>query len=277
MAQPAGVVTPEAVVLDFRTATVASRLLAVSIDLAAQLGTIALLNAGLVTIVGDDGLGWVGIVILLFVYFLALFGYPVAMETLWRGRTLGKAAMGLRVVTVEGGPVRFRHAAIRSALMLVDYFLPPIGVTGVLSILISKRDQRLGDLAAGTLVIRERMAALPPTAVTFPPPPGFEAYASSLDASGLSEEQYRVLRSFLLRRHAMTSEARGRLAGRIANGVSRTLRHSPPPMVGAELFLACVAAAYQRRSAADGSRPVATPAPPPPRPDPSPGDFAAPA
>lgn len=272
MAQPAGVVTPEAVVLDFRTATVASRLLAVSIDLAAQLGAIAALNAALLTFIGDDGLGWVGIVILLFVYFLVLFGYPVAMETLWRGRTLGKAALGLRVVTVEGGPVRFRHAAVRSALMLVDYFLPPLGVTGVLSILISRRDQRLGDLAAGTLVIRDRLAALPPTAVTFPPPPGYEAYATSLDASGLSEEQYRVVRSFLLRRHAMTAEARGRLAGRIANGVSRALRHQPPPMVGAELFLACVAAAYQSRSAG-----VADAAPPPsPFQPPNPGDFAAP-
>ena len=248
MAQPAGVVTPEAVVLDFRTATVASRLLAAAIDLAAQVGAIVALNAMVVAFVSDGGIGWVGVVVLVFLYFVILFGYPVTFETLWRGRTLGKAAMGLRVVTVEGGPVRFRHAAIRSALMLVDYYLPPFGVTAVLSVLISRRDQRLGDLAAGTFVIRDRIASLPPTAVTFPPPPGYEAYTSSLDAAALTEEQYRVVRAFLLRRHAMVAEARARLAATVANGVSRTLRHAPPPMVGAELFLACVAAAYQRRS-----------------------------
>jgi uncharacterized RDD family membrane protein YckC len=272
MAWQAGVVTPEAVVLDFRTATVPSRVLAVSIDLAAQLGTIAALNAALVAMVGDGGIGWVGIVVLLFVYFLVLFGYPVAMETLWRGRTLGKAAMGLRVVTVEGGPVRFRHAAVRAALILVDYFLPPIGVTGVLSILLSRRDQRLGDLAAGTLVIRDRLASIPPTAVTFPPPTGFEAYTASLDTAGLGEQQYRLVRSFLLRRHAMTPEARDRLAASIGHGVSQVLRHDPPPMVSAELFLGCVAAAYQRRSAAAPSPSPSSPPPPPA----SSGDFAAP-
>ena len=271
MARQAGVVTPEAVVLDFRTATVPSRVLAVSIDLAVQVGTIAAVNAALVALVSDGGIGWIGVVGLLFVYFLVLFGYPVAMETLWRGRTLGKAAMGLRVVTVEGGPVRFRHASVRAALILVDYFLPPIGVSGVLSILLTRRDQRLGDLAAGTLVIRDRLAALPPTAVTFPAPPGFEAYTASLDTAGLGEEQYRLVRSFLLRRHAMTAEARARLAGTIGNGVSRVLRHDPPPMVGAELFLGCVAAAYQRRSAT-APPPHAPPTPPPE----SPGDFAAP-
>jgi uncharacterized RDD family membrane protein YckC len=254
------VVTPEAVVLDFRTASVGSRLLAVTVDLAVQLGTIVALNAALVSFVPDGGLGWVGVAALLLVYFLVLFGYPVAMETLWRGRTLGKAALGLRVVTVEGGPVRFRHAAVRGALVLVDYYLPPFGVTGVLSILLSRRDQRLGDLAAGTLVVRDRLAALPATAVTFPPPAGYEAYTASLDAGGLRDAQYRVVRSFLLRRHAMTAEARARLAASIGNGVAAALRHTPPPMIGPELFLACVAAAYQAR--APGGPAPAAPAPP---------------
>jgi uncharacterized RDD family membrane protein YckC len=252
--QPAGVVTPEAVVLDFRTASVASRMLAAVIDLAVQLGTLVLLNAGLVGLLGDAGIGWVGVVFLVVVYFLVLFGYPIAMETLWRGRTLGKAALGLRVVTVEGAPVRFRHAAIRAALMLIDWYLPPVGVTATISVLLSRRDQRLGDLAAGTLVVRDRLAAVPPTAVTFPVPPGYEAYTGSLDAGALSGEQYRLVRSFLLRRHAMTPEARGRLAATIATGVSDALRHTPPPMVGAELFLACVAAAYQQRAAPASTR-----------------------
>ena len=253
MAHPAGVVTPEAVVLDFRTATVASRLLAGMVDLSAQIGILVALNAVVVAFVGDAGVGWVAVVFLVVLTFLVLFGYPVAMETLWRGRTLGKAALGLRVVTVEGAPVRFRHAAIRGALTLVDHYLPPLGVTAVLAILFTRRDQRLGDLAAGTLVIRERIAALPPTAVTFPAPAGYEAYTGSLDTSALTEDQYRVLRAFLLRRHAMAADARARLAARIANGVSAALRHTPPPMVGAELFLSCVAAGYQRRSSVLGS------------------------
>ena len=82
---------------------------------------------------------------------LVLMGYPVAFETLWRGRTVGKKAMGLRAVTLEGAPIRLRHALLRMMGGLVDRFLPPIGVTGTLMVLEAARRQLRTPLAsAGT-------------------------------------------------------------------------------------------------------------------------------
>jgi uncharacterized RDD family membrane protein YckC len=100
---------------------------------------------------------WLGIALVLLLVFALQFGYPVGFETLWRGRTPGKAAMGLRVVTVEGAPVRFRHAATRAAIGLLE-LTGTAGAIAVIASLSSARGQRLGDLAAGTLVIRERRA-----------------------------------------------------------------------------------------------------------------------
>jgi uncharacterized RDD family membrane protein YckC len=97
-----GVVTPEAVLLDLDTATVGSRAVAYLLDLAVLgIGYTAL---GIATaILGGGGFvpGWVGITLLLLLVFAWQFGYPIGFETLWRGRTPGKAAMGLRVVTTE--------------------------------------------------------------------------------------------------------------------------------------------------------------------------------
>ena len=114
--QPSPVVTPEAVLLEFETPAVASRLLALLIDWAIQGALVATLLIGIGAIASasasfDSGLSLAFVFVMIFVI---VFGYPTAMETLWRGRTVGKAALGLRVVTVEGAPVRFRHAAIRA-------------------------------------------------------------------------------------------------------------------------------------------------------------------
>ena len=90
--------------------------------------------------------------------FIVLWATRSSCETLWRGRTLGKAALGLRVVTVEGAPVRFRHAAIRATLGLVDFFAHVRRARCSRSLLLTRRSQRLGDLVAGTIVLRERTA-----------------------------------------------------------------------------------------------------------------------
>lgn len=245
-----GIVTPEAVVLDFEPAGVGSRVVAEVVDLAIQ-GTTLFALLFVLGLAAGSGLpvGQTAAVILALVFvFLVLVGYPVAFESLWGGRTPGKAVMGLRVVTVEGGPVRFRHAAVRGIFALVELWVL-FGSLAVLSILISRRNQRIGDLAAGTLVLRERRAATRSMAVSFPAPPGYEAYVASLDVSALTPEQYGLIRSFLLRVLELTPGARWALSVRLANPTAVLLRHTPPPTVGPELFLACVAAAYQRRHA----------------------------
>jgi len=241
-----GVVTPEAVVLEFETASVGSRALAQGIDLLIRFG----LAYGLAIVAGLLGfaLGSTAVVVVFIVgLFLIVFGYPVLLEVRWQGRTIGKRALGLRVVTVEGAPVGFRHAAIRSIVAVVDFLLPPIGVAATISVLLTERNQRLGDLFAGTIVLRERSGAPFPVPVSFPPLYGYEQYARSLDVGGITPDQYRVIRSFLLRVNQLTPGARAHLGTKLANAVAASMHHRPPPGVHPEAFLVSVAAAYQLR------------------------------
>jgi uncharacterized RDD family membrane protein YckC len=248
-----GVVTPEAVVLEFETAGIASRLLGGLIDAGIQGALLLGLSFGFI-VVAQSGVPFGGVAsgMLYVALFLVVFGYPAALETLWRGRTVGKAALGLRVVTVEGAPIRFRHAAIRSILQLVDKVLFT-GLFGVLAMLFTARNQRLGDLVAGTLVLRERTGARAPHAVTFSVPSGLEPYAATLDVAGIGHQDYGAVRSFLLRAPSLPPGVRHELARGLAVPLVTRLRTTPPPGVGPELFLACLAAAYQR---GDGARPA---------------------
>ncbi|MGK2947970.1 MAG: RDD family protein, partial [Acidimicrobiales bacterium] len=237
---PRGIVTPEAVVLEFETAGLASRGLARLIDALIQ-GALVL---GIV-LVGVSLDGWVGIALLISGLAATIFGYPVACELLMRGRSPGKAALGLRVVTVEGGPIAARHAFTRSALGLVDFLIPPGGLFAVITSLLSARSQRFGDLVAGTMVLRERSAAPPAAAVWFNAPAGLEGYAATLDVSSVDDAQFGIIRSFLVRVHDLAPEARTALALRLAQPITEAMHHRPPPGVHPELFLVCVAAAHQ--------------------------------
>src|SRR4051794_34872930 len=172
-----------------------------------------------------------GVILIYVGLFFIVFGYPALFEARWNGQTIGKRALGLRVVTVEGSPVRFRHAAIRSLLSIVDFFLPPLGVSATCVSLLNRRNQRLGDVFAGTIVLRERTGAAFPVPVSFPPLRGFELYARSLDVGGVTPDQYAVIRSFLLRVNTLTPSARAQLATRLANAIAASMRHRPPTEV----------------------------------------------
>ena len=242
-------VTPEAVALEFRTANLGSRILAYLIDMVvvvagilAGLFAVALLGQASDVVVPD----WVALTIVLVLLPSWWLGYFIAFETLWRGRTLGKAALGLRVVTKEGAPVRFRHAAIRGLLGLVDFLILG-GFLAVVFILFTRDNQRLGDLVAGTLVLRERSALAAPAPVSFAPPPGLEHYAATLDPSGVGIEEYQAVRTFLLRAPSLSPGPRSALALQLANPLAARLRPPPPAGVSPELYLQCVAAAYQQR------------------------------
>ena len=91
-------------------------------------------------------------------FLLVLVGGPIAVETLSHGRSLGKLACGLRVVRDDGGPIRFRHALVRGAIGVVE-ILMTFGVVACVASLVSARGRRLGDVFAGTLVVRERVPA----------------------------------------------------------------------------------------------------------------------
>ncbi len=246
MATREGIVTPEAVLLRFDTAGVPSRALAKGLDvLIAGAATMAMFIAA-AAITGGDLSTTAASVVALVATTLTFFVYPAVAESRY-GTTIGKSALGLRVVTVEGGPVRARHATIRAALQLVDLVLVPIGVIGVLSSLASPLDQRLGDRVAGTLVLRAQSGATDALALAFPPLPGYEAYVASLDVSAVTGAQYEVLRAFLTRVGELQPEARFHLADRLARPLAAAMAHAVPPHLHPELFCACVAAAYQQR------------------------------
>src|ERR687898_3087645 len=136
--ESARMVTPEAVALEFRTANLGSRILAYLIDMVvvvagilAGLFAVALIGQASDVVVPD----WVALTIVLVLLPSWWLGYFIAFESLWRGRTLGKAALGLRVVTTEGAPVRFRHAAVRGFLGLFELWATT-GAVAVLSVLL---------------------------------------------------------------------------------------------------------------------------------------------
>lgn len=228
--------------LDFDNAGIASRGLARLLDALLQ----GVLLIGVVLLAGVvPGLG--GTVVAILGLAAVIFGFPVACEVLSRGRSPGKAALGLRVVTVEGAPEASRHAFIRSTLGIIDFFVPPGGLFAVGSALLSPRGQRLGDLVAGTIVIRERIAVPQAIAVWFSPPPGLEGYSHTMDVSAVTDAQFGVVRSFLLRVHELSPEARSALALRLAQPLAAAMHQAVPTGVSPELFLVCVASAYQRR------------------------------
>lgn len=243
--QTGRLVTPEAVVLDVPYAGPGTRMAAKAIDLVIQF--VGLLVINLLLGIGSSGSSGsvVFVVVGLFVDVMVIFGYPAILEAVWRGRTVGKAAFGLRVVTREGAPIRFRHAVIRSLLFLVDGFL--IGpAIGVICLLATRDTVRVGDLVAGTIVLREKSGAGAPVPVTFPVPYGRETFVSALDVSGLSADDYALIRGFLMRAPRLSPEVRYPLAVELAIPVLHKLRIADPSMHPEE-FLHCVAAAVQLR------------------------------
>lgn len=245
MDRPGRVVTPEAVALDFELAGLPSRLLALLVDWALQAALVATVAAASAAAAAATGggrgvpvaLGAVGV-------FGAVWAYPVGFEVLWRGRTPGKAALGLRVVTRTGAPVRFRHAALRAAGGLVDFLLTG-GAAAVVSVLVTRDNQRLGDLAAGTIVVRDRFTGPAPVALRFVAPPGLEGFTATLPVAVLTPADYHAARAVLVRAPSLPTEARARVAARVADQLVSRLGVEPPGGITAEDFLRCVAAAYQ--------------------------------
>jgi uncharacterized RDD family membrane protein YckC len=275
-----GVVTPEAVRLQFSEANIGSRGVAFFVDVSVLSIFLLVFNTAVgFLLAGTAGAipGWVAVTALVVVNFLVLFGYPITFETLMKGRTPGKSVMGLRVVTVEGAPVGFRHAAIRAALALVDFALTA-GLAAVFATLLSRRHQRLGDMVAGTVVLRERTGEDLPWASQFTVPRGAESYAVTIDPSGLSPHDYQLVRSFLLRARNLVPEPRQEIGQRLARGLADKLHHQRPSTVSAELFLSCLAARYQQQHWRPEQAPpvVDPPAATGSEPDQTWGDFSAP-
>ena len=263
----AELVTGEAVVLELRVARLATRLLALSLDVLVQ---VVLLTVGLLVVGGtaagtDDALA---AAVALTVVVLVLVGYPVAFETLSRGRTLGKLALGLRVVRDDGGAIRLRHALMRGLVAVVELYLS-FGVIAVFTSLANRQGKRLGDLLAGTLVIRERMPSEGASMAMMPP--GLAPWAAGLDLSGLPDELALAARQYLARLPSLRAETAHSMGVSLADAVAGHVSPPPPPGLQPPAYLAAVLAERRGRELArlQGWRvppapaPLPSPAPPP--------------
>ena len=242
-----GIVTPEAVLLELPAAGVGSRLLAGLVDAAVLAGGWILVLTIMVPIFGGDG-GSAFAIVFAITLFVALLVYPVVIQLVMRGRTVGKAALGLRAVTTEGAPIQLRHALLRTMGGLVDHLIPPGGIAGVLFVLGTRRSQSVGDLFAGTIVIREPPRYIVPTAWWFPVPPGYGPYAEAIDPSPLTDAHYALVREFLLRTNSLAPTARAALGAQLADSLAEVLRVRRDPRVHPEAYLLCVASRYQQRN-----------------------------
>ena len=169
---------------------------------------------------------------------------PVTVETLTRGRSLGKLICRLRVVRDDGGPIVFRHAFVRGLVGFVEFFVA-YGVPAVIAAIATTRVKRLGDLAAGTYVVHEdvRLQLSPPPEV----PLRLEAWAGSADIAALPDGVALAVRQFLLRRRTLTPAARERLCADLTSAVRPSVSPPPPAGTSDEEFLAAVLAERRRR------------------------------
>ncbi|QWF79130.1 RDD family protein [Amycolatopsis sp. CA-230715] len=240
-------VTGDAVVLELRLATMASRGVAFALDALVQAAVLLLTFLALVlTGLTDESLA---VAVLLSVLVLVRVGYPVLLEALNHGRTLGKMAMGLRVVRDDGGPIRFRHALARGLAGAVVDFGPAFvwAVVGMGVSLCSPRSKRVGDYLAGTVVLSERVPETPAPVIVMPPP--LADWASRLDLSGLDDGLALAIRQYLGRFHDLRIEAAHELGRAFTADVVAAIGAPVPDGVPDWAYLSAVLAERSARAA----------------------------
>ncbi|MDO0933642.1 RDD family protein [Streptomyces sp. DG2A-72] len=241
-------VTGEAVALELRPARLPSRALAVLLDLVVAMIAYLVVTIGLVVSTASlDEAAQVALSIATFV--LVLVGGPIAVETLSHGRSLGKMACGLRVVRDDGGPIRFRHALVRGGIGVIE-ILMTFGVIACIASLVSARGRRLGDVFAGTLVVRERVPVARTTFVP-PPPPWLAGRFAALDLSAVPDDLWLAVRQYLTRMQQLDPQVGWAMAERLATDLAARTGSPAPQGVPPAAYLAAV---VQERQARDARR-----------------------
>ncbi|MFI7012024.1 RDD family protein [Streptomyces sp. NPDC050145] len=239
-------VTGEAVALELRPAKLPSRALAVLIDLVVAFAVYIVVSIGVVAATASlDDAAAAALAVAMFL--LVLVGIPIAVETLSHGRSLGKLVCGLRVVRDDGGPIRFRHALVRGAVGVVE-ILMTFGVVACIASLVSARGRRLGDVFAGTLVVRERVPAGQASFVPAPPA-WLVGRFSELDLSAVPEGLWLAVRQYLTRMGQLDPQVGWRMAEGLAADLAARTGTQVPQGVPPAAFLAAVVHERQAREA----------------------------
>jgi len=245
----AEVITGEAVVIDVPFARFPSRTLALMIDIAIQL--VLLFGLGGVALAAGAGGGLDAAAVAaisLTVSVLIIVGYPTLFETLSRGRSLGKLALGLRVVSDDGGPERFRQALMRALAAVLEIWLT-LGFLALVTSLLSSGGKRLGDIFAGTFVITERLPGRRGTTAPMSAlPPALAAWAATAELSGLTDATAETARQYLSRYYDFTPATRDEFGRRIAAAVAAQVTPPPPGGTSPPDYLSAVLAERRERA-----------------------------
>jgi uncharacterized membrane protein SpoIIM required for sporulation/uncharacterized RDD family membrane protein YckC len=206
--------TPEHVVLQLELAGLGSRMAAAIWDLLVLLLMLSLVSVAstIITTLAESVAGWAGAVFVL-VLFLVSWGYFALFEALAGGRTPGKRRIGIRVVMDTGHPITFPAAMIRNLVRLVDIQPVPSYFVGLLFVFFHPQHKRLGDLVAGTIVVRDRAEDV---ALSAPAPAARRTETLDAGPPVLSEEEFRLLEQFITRLEELGPDVRRRFAAEVA-------------------------------------------------------------
>lgn len=229
------IATPEGIELEYTLAGLGSRFGAALIDLLIRLVLLGALYGLLAAVAANT----VGAIIFLIAVFFAIFGYDIAFEVWGGGRTPGKRWSGLRVVMITGQPVGFAASAVRNLMRIIDIYAT-VFIAGTVSIIATSRNQRLGDLAGHTIVLRERHAELKGAAA---PADAAGAIGQGLDVTAVTPSELAAIREFLARRDRLAREARDRVGAALASGLRAKVGGLPPGELPPERLLEMIAAA----------------------------------
>lgn len=239
--------TPEQLRLDFAVAGIGSRFLALAIDTLIQMAVVVLIFIVLAAFASVRVLAFRGLpsVWLLAAtsasFFLLFFGYFAIFEILWNGQTPGKRAIGIRVVKDSGRPLTAAESMGRNLLRIVDQ-LPGFYAIGIVAAILNSRNKRLGDLVAGSMVVRESsLASIKPVWQTTRTETG-----PLLGGNALSLEDLALVDAFLNRRNELAPDVRSRMAAQILN----QFRSKLPPVADSGLSTESIleSLAWERRS-----------------------------
>lgn len=233
----------EGVLLDTRAASALTRLVAALIDLAALAVALIVLMIVLSTTmpaVMSDEAGRIMTIVLLATVTVI---YPTTMETLSRGRSLGKLAMGIRIVRDDGGPLVFRQALVRALVGVIELWAT-FGSVAFLCSLVHPRSKRVGDILAGTYAVRVRGGT---RRAPVQMPPWLAGWARGADVARLPDGLALAVRQFLARATGLHPASRVELGTRLSTEVARYVSPDPPPGTHPEAFLAAVLAERRER------------------------------
>ena len=248
-----GILTGEGVLLDARPASFATRLLAALLDLVV-IAAVIITIVTLLVIFGPELSESALRALLVVAIATVVVVLPTTVETLTRGRSLGKLTTGIRIVRDDGGPVRFRHSLVRALVGIGELWLT-LGSVALITSMLNDKGKRVGDIVAGTYAVRVRGAQRTLTPITMPYQ--LAGWAHNADMRRLPDGLALASRQFLGRAGTLHPASRARLGTELAAQAQRHVAPPPPAGTHPETFLAAVLAERRDREYASASRAAA--------------------